>query len=342
MLILGLESTCDESSAAVLEAPRTVLSNVVKTQIDDHKKFGGVVPEIASRLHLNYLFSALNEALEQSGKTMQEIDLIAVSNRPGLLGGLLVGTTIAKTLSLLLKKPLILVDHLFGHLVASELDKGIVYPCVAGIFSGAHSNIYYGENACTWTMLSKSRDDAPGEAFDKVAKLIGLGYPGGPAIQKKAEEGNPKRYKIPSPLPKSLNGDFSFSGIKTNVLYQIQGTNGKEACQPEGYADLAASFQYAVSDGLSNRLIECAKDKKVSHIYIGGGVAANQCLREMLADKAQKVGMQSEYPPIGLCVDNGAMIARAGLILHDQGITSELNENVYSRSVWGLDLDFAS
>jgi N6-L-threonylcarbamoyladenine synthase len=337
MLILGLESTCDESSASILEAPTNILVNVVKSQIDDLKKYGGVVPEIASRLHLNYLMGTINEALETSSKSISEIDLIAVSHRPGLLGGLLVGTTIAKTLSLLLKKPLIMVDHLFGHLVASDLDNGITYPCVAGIFSGAHSNIYYGSDDLTWKMMCKSRDDAPGEAFDKVSKLMGLGYPGGPAIQKIAENRNEKMFKIPSPVPKSLNGDFSFSGIKTHILYQIKGSNAKIACPLENYPDLAASFQKAVSEGLSKRLIECAQEKGVKNIYIGGGVAANQKLRTYLQEQASAKGIKSECPPLSLCVDNAAMIARAGFLLHKNGVKSNLNDNVYSRSVWGLD-----
>jgi N6-L-threonylcarbamoyladenine synthase len=335
MLVLGLESTCDESSAALLEAPKNILANVVKSQIDDFKKFGGVVPEIASRLHLNYLMGTIKEALNKSSKKIEEVDLIAVSHRPGLLGGLLVGTTIAKTLSLLLNKPLVLVDHLYGHLVASDLDNGIKYPCIAGIFSGAHSNIYFGKDKLTWEMMSKSRDDAPGEAFDKVSKLMGLGYPGGPAIQKIAEGKSETEFKIPSPLPKTLEGDFSFSGIKTHLLYQIKGSQAKEACSVEKYPELAASFQKSVAEGLTKRLIECAKQKGTKHIYIGGGVAANQKLRNHLHEQAMKNGIQSEYPPIELCVDNAAMIARAGIILHESGVRSDLNENVYSRSVWG-------
>ena len=337
MLVLGLESTCDESSAALLESPTNILVNIVKSQVDDFKKYGGVVPEIASRLHLNYLMGTVNEALEKSGKKISDIDLIAVSHRPGLLGGLLVGTTIAKTLALLLKKPLVMVDHLYGHLVASDLDNGITYPCVAGIFSGAHSNIYYGSDALTWKMVCKSRDDAPGEAFDKVSKLMGLGYPGGPVIQKISEGRDETMYNVPSPVPKTLNGDFSFSGIKTHILYQIRGSNSKEACPIENHPELAASFQKSVAEGLSKRLIEIALEKNVKHIYVGGGVAANKRLREMTQEKSEKVGIKSEFPPLSLCVDNAAMIARAGFILKENGVESSLDENVYSRSEWGIN-----
>lgn len=335
MLILGLESTCDESAAALVEGPRKVLANVVKSQINSHEAYGGVVPEIASRLHLAYLPVALRECLQRSGKKLQDIDLIAVSNRPGLLGGLLVGSTLAKTLSYLLKKPLVCVDHLLGHVLAPDLVEDMHYPCIAGVFSGAHSNIYVGQNEQDWTLTTRTRDDAPGEAFDKVAKLLELGYPGGPAIQKFAEPGDEKAYALPLPCPTSLNGDFSFSGLKTAILYQLTGRQGKAAVPKNMWPDLAASFQFTVARGLGKRLLEEAKKHKCSHIYVGGGVAANSRLRQHMTTLSEKENLSVHFPPLQFCVDNGAMIARAGYSLYQAGIRSPLNEDVQCRSNWG-------
>jgi N6-L-threonylcarbamoyladenine synthase len=336
MLVLGIESTCDESSAALVEAPNVLLSNVVKSQITEHQRFGGVVPEIASRLHLNYLSSTVSEALEKSGKSMADIDLIAVANRPGLVGGLLVGTTVAKTLAYLLKKPLVMVDHMMGHLMAPDLDQPMQYPCIGGVFSGGPSNIYLGRSESDWKMLVRTRDDAPGESFDKTAKLLGLPYPGGPSIQKFAKGANEKAYHLPKPLPKSLGGDFSFSGLKTAVLYYVKGTNGKAAVPQEHYPDLAASFQYTVASTLTDRLIQCAQEHEVKHIYVGGGVAANKRLREILEERCAKSNLQAQFPSFQLCMDNAAMIARAGVVLHSQGHLATLHDDISSRSDLGL------
>lgn len=336
MLILGIESTCDESSAAFLETPRGLLSNVVKSQIEDHRRFGGVVPEVASRLHLNFLSATVREAAERAERRLEDIDVIAVANRPGLVGGLLVGSTLAKTLAHLLNKPLVMVDHLHGHLMAPDLDEAMVYPCIGGIFSGGHSNIYMGRSESDWSMLVRTRDDAPGESFDKTAKLLGLEYPGGPSIQKFAEGANEKAYRLPKPAPKSLEGDFSFSGLKTAVMYHVKGTNGKEAVDPSRYGDLAASFQFTVADTLSERLISCAQEQGVKHIYVGGGVAANRRLRERLVERAEPLGLQVRFPSFSLCMDNAAMIARAGYALFQNGERARLDEDISSRSSFGM------
>ena len=335
MLILGIESTCDESAAAVVEGPRRLLSNVIKSQIEEHRRFGGVVPEIASRLHLNILSATIEEALQQANVTLREIDLIAVANRPGLVGGLLVGSTIAKTLSYLLHKPLVVVDHLMGHLLASDLEHPLVFPCIGGIFSGGHSNIYLGRGENQWQMLVRSRDDAPGESFDKTAKLMGLSYPGGPAIQRFAEGADEKLVALPLPIPKSLNGDFSFSGLKTSVLYHLKGTNGKQAVPQAQWPDLAAAFQYTVAKALSLRMVECAEAHGVKQIYVGGGVAANRRLREVLQDLAKAKGMAVQFPTLSLCMDNAAMIARAGCVLYEAGEIADLSVDVSSRSELG-------
>jgi len=335
MIVLGLESTCDESSAAVICSPRQILSNVVKSQIDEHRRFGGVVPEIASRLHLNYLASAMHEALNKAGKTIQEVDLIGVSTSPGLIGGLLVGSTLAKTLAYTLGKPWVGVDHLLGHLVAPDLVEPIEFPCIAGVFSGAHSNVYLGRSYMDWELLVRSRDDAPGEAFDKTAKLMNLSYPGGPSIQRFAEKGQ-ATIKLPSPLPKTLEGDFSFSGLKTAVLYQVQGQQNKQALLEAKWPDLAASFQDTVAKALAKSMIQNALKHEVKNIYVGGGVAANSRLREVLQYEGSKHGFGVHFPPLSLCIDNGAMIARAALVMYENGYQSNLDEDIQSRSSLGF------
>jgi N6-L-threonylcarbamoyladenine synthase len=224
-----------------------------------------------------------------------------------------------------------------GHLMAPDLDEPMCYPCVGGIFSGGHSNIYLGQNENDWSMLVRTRDDAPGESFDKTAKLLGLPYPGGPAIQKFAEGADEKAYQLPKPIPKSLEGDFSFSGLKTAVMYHVKGTNGKEAAPVERYSDLAASFQFTVAKALSERLIQCAQEHNVNHIYVGGGVAANQRLREILIHAGLKNKMSVRFPSFSLCMDNAAMIARAGGVLFERGELASLEEDVSSRSDFGIE-----
>lgn len=336
MLVLGLESTCDESGACLLEAPRNLLANVVRSQVPSHSVFGGVVPEVASRLHLQYLAGALEEALKLSNRKIQEVDCIAASNRPGLLGGLLVGTTLGKSLAYSLGKPFIAVDHLLGHLLAADLDGDMHYPCVAGIFSGAHSNVYIGQSPLDWKLLARTRDDAPGEAFDKVARILGLPYPGGPSIQKSAENGDENAYDFPIPLPPSLEGDFSFSGLKTSVLYQVRGQAGKTAAAEGAYPDLAASFQRAAVEGLVKRMLQAAEEESVKAIYVGGGVAANKKLREELTHRAESMGIRAVFPTFAFCMDNAAMIAGAGAKLAEAGRFSSLNEDVATGSVLGM------
>ena len=227
-----------------------------------------------------------------------------------------------------------------GHLMAPDLDDPMVYPCVGGIFSGGHSNIYLGKSEHDWSMLVRTRDDAPGESFDKTAKLLGLPYPGGPAIQKYAEGADEKAYRLPKPIPKSLDGDFSFSGLKTAVLYHVKGTNGKEATPVERYPDLAASFQFTVAKALSERLVQCAQEHNVKHIYVGGGVAANCRLREVLQNAGQKNNIVVRFPSFSLCMDNAAMIARAGGVLFERGEIATLDQDISSRSDLGIESTF--
>lgn len=337
MLTLGLESTCDESSTALLVGQRGLVANVVKSQVQDHRRFGGVVPEIASRLHLNLLRGTVEEALEKSAKKLADVDLIAFSHRPGLIGGLMVGATLAKTLSYLLDRPLVAVDHMLGHLLAPDLDEPMAFPCIGGVFSGGHSNIYLGLSPTDWKLLVRTRDDAPGESFDKTAKLMGLPYPGGPAIQSFAADNDPKAFDLPLPLPRSLEGDFSFSGLKTSVLYHLKGTNGKTAVPENRWPSLAAAFQDVIAQAISRRMVECAQEHQVHHLYLGGGVAANARLRQVLMDKAEHSGLAVRFPSLPLCMDNGAMIARAGRVLFDHGQVDGLDVEVASRSTLGMD-----
>jgi len=258
-----------------------------------------------------------------------------VSTSPGLIGGLLVGSTLAKTLAYTLGKPWVGVDHLLGHLVAPDLVEPIEFPCIAGVFSGAHSNVYLGRSYMDWELLVRSRDDAPGEAFDKTAKLMNLSYPGGPSIQRFAEKGQ-ATIKLPSPLPKTLEGDFSFSGLKTAVLYQVQGQQNKQALLEAKWPDLAASFQDTVAKALAKSMIQNALKHEVKNIYVGGGVAANSRLREVLQYEGSKHGFGVHFPPLSLCIDNGAMIARAALVMYENGYQSNLDEDIQSRSSLGF------
>lgn len=336
MLVLGIESTCDESAAAVMSEEGGLLSSVVRSQIGSHAAFGGVVPELASRMHLSYLPACVREALAASGKSLDDIGLVAVSSRPGLVGCLLVGSTLAKGLSMLLSLPLVTVDHLLGHLLSNDMAGDMAFPCVAGVFSGGNCNIYAGRSRLDWELLARTRDDAPGEAFDKVAKILGLPYPGGPAVDAFAAGHDGGGFALPSPLCPSLGGDFSFSGIKTAVLYHVRGMQGRVQLPKEQWPGLAASFQSAVADALSRRLVDAARETGCRHIYISGGVAANRKLRDTLQMKACEAGMLAAFPGIPLCMDNAAMIARAGLLLHASGVCSGLDEDVSSRSELGF------
>ncbi len=338
MICLGLESTCDESAAALVDDHGKILSSVVKSQVSSHARFGGVVPEVASRLHLAYLVPALREALLRAEVKLTDIDLIAVSHTPGLVGGLLVGTTLAKTLAWQLDKPWLGVDHLLGHMLAPGLETDMKYPCIGGVFSGGHCNIYLGKSALQWSLLARSRDDAPGESFDKIASLLELGYPGGPAIQKFSMSGDSKSYELPSPVPASLAGDFSFSGLKTAVLYLVKGQGSRKALCREKWPDLAASFQRRVAQSLAKHLCEYAMTHGVGHIYVGGGVAANSELRHEVQEQALKIGVNAVFPSIPLCMDNAAMIAWAGVQQYKETPQSfPLNIDVCARSTMGME-----
>ncbi|MBO5077041.1 MAG: tRNA (adenosine(37)-N6)-threonylcarbamoyltransferase complex transferase subunit TsaD [Clostridia bacterium] len=309
ILTLGIESSCDETSAAVVADGRVVLSDVIASSLEFHKLYGGVVPEIASRKHLEVIDSVIDRALKEADVTAGDIDIVGVTRGPGLIGALLVGVAAAKTLAYAWDKPLVPVHHLEGHISANFLEAPeLEPPFVCLVVSGGHSHIVRVEDYGKFRILGRTRDDAAGEAFDKIARALGLGYPGGPEIDRQAKNGDPHAIKFPETrFPDSF--DFSFSGIKTAVLNYLNNTKAKggEIVIP----DVCASFQQAVVDVLSGNLIAAARSLGERKVVLAGGVAANSALKAAVNAKASKAGMKVYYPRPLLCTDNGAMIASA-------------------------------
>lgn len=322
-LILGIESSCDETAASVTKDGRTVLSNVIYSQIKLHEVYGGVVPEIASRKHLDKIIYVIEEALKEAGVKKEELDAIAVTYNPGLVGALLVGVSAAKALAYSLNKPLIPVNHIGGHIAANYIAyPNLEPPFVCLVASGGHSHILHIKDYHDFTVLGATTDDAAGEAFDKAARVLGLGYPGGPKLNALAKEGNPEAIKFPRPH----NGfDFSFSGLKTAVINYVHTTEQKG--EEINKADVAASFQQAAVDVLVKNTVEAAKSVGIDKIAIAGGVAANSCLRENMEKEAKKNSMEFFCPPMDLCTDNGAMISCAGYLNYIKGIEGDLTLN---------------
>jgi len=323
--ILCIETTCDETAAAVVGDGPTVLGEVVATQDALHQRFGGVVPEIASRAHLERILPVIDEALRRAQLRLDEIDAVAVANTPGLAGSLLVGLVAAKTLCVACGKPLIAVNHLQAHIYACRIAAGReVFPCVGLIVSGGHTSLYRCRNALEFEFLGGTIDDAAGEAFDKVAQMLGLPFPGGPSIQKAAAQGNPRAFSFPRALIDDARLDFSFSGLKTAVRYQLVGPGkpdfSKLDLSPQFVADAAASFQEAVVDCLVAKAMQALRASGLSTLCVGGGVAANARFRERLEDEARKGGFDLVIAPLKLCTDNAVMGAialerfRAGLV----------------------------
>lgn len=320
MRVLGIESSCDETGAAVVDETGRVLSDVVQSQITLHAPYGGVIPELASRDHLKNSGPVVREALERAGTKLEELDGIAVTNRPGLVGALLVGLQTAKGLAWSRGLPLVGVDHLVGHLLAVFLrrteasETPPAYPFVALLASGGHTAIYRvdGPRAADVRELGGTRDDAAGEAFDKVGKLLGLGYPGGPIIDRLAKQGDPKAIAFTLPMGHTRSFEFSFSGIKTQVaqLVREKGIPQSES----GLADMCASFQAAVTSVLAKKLVAAAVREGVATVVIGGGVAANRELRQRVSTLAAEHGIRAVLPELASCTDNAAMIAYAGLM----------------------------
>ncbi|MBQ4516773.1 MAG: tRNA (adenosine(37)-N6)-threonylcarbamoyltransferase complex transferase subunit TsaD [Clostridia bacterium] len=317
-LILGIESSCDETAAAVIENGRTVLSNVISSQIDIHKKYGGVVPEIASRNHILNISQVIDGALKESGKTFDDLDAIAVTYGPGLIGALLVGVSAAKAISAARNIPLVAVNHIHGHIAANYIaHPDLEPPFVCLVASGGHSHIVYVKDYMDFEILGRTRDDAAGEAFDKIARVLGLGYPGGPKIEKLAKEGKSGAVKFPQVEFDDNCFDFSFSGVKTAVINHLH----KLEQRGESYnaADIAASFQYAVVNVLTEHTICAAKAKGADKVVLAGGVSANGALRQSFEQAAEKNALKLYYPTPILCTDNAAMIACAGYYKAQKG-----------------------
>ena len=312
MLILGIETSCDETAASVVENGKHIRSNVVSTQIDIHKKFGGVVPELASRAHVELISHVIWEALGKADCKLSEIDAVAVTNSPGLANALLVGTETAKALSFSLGIPLIAVNHIHAHLYANFMKQSsIICPVVGLIISGGHTAVFYMEDCNSYVLLGQTYDDAAGEALDKVAKMLNLGYPGGPEISKRAEKGSSKAINFPRAFLGKDIYNFSFSGMKTAVARHIERNFAGNSADIN---DICAGFQQSVIDVLIKKIIGAAEQKNVETILIGGGVTANAELRKQLSEICKEKGMNLFSPSLKLCTDNAAMIA--GLAYH--------------------------
>jgi N6-L-threonylcarbamoyladenine synthase len=320
MIILGIETSCDETSASVVEDGIKVHSNIVASQQELHSRFGGVVPEIACRAHTDTIITVIDKAVTEANIKLSDIDAISVANTPGLIGALLIGLTTAKTLSWLLGIPLITINHLHAHIYASKIEhEDIDYPAISLVVSGGHTSLFLTQSETRHTQVGGTIDDAAGEAFDKVGKILGLGYPAGPEIDTISQKGNEEAILFPRSYLKKNSLDFSFSGVKTAVLYHCLGQDSKNTGEmPElkdrEIADLAASFQEAVVDVLVNKTIFAATKFSARSIILGGGVACNSRLRQRLADAAKQRDIPLYYPSKKLCMDNAAMVA--GLAYH--------------------------
>ncbi len=321
MRILAIETSCDETAAAVVEDGRKIISNIVATQIEEHKLYGGVVPEIASRRHCESIVSVVDEALSAAGMTLEEVDAVAVTYAPGLIGALLVGVNFAKGLALAAKKPLIPVHHIKGHIAANYIaHEELKPPYLCLVASGGHSHIMKVENYTDFITIGRTLDDAAGEAFDKAARAMGFTYPGGVHIDNAAKTGDKKKYKLPH--PKTQNPyDFSFSGLKTNVINLVH--NSEQKGVELDINSLAASFQYTVADILSSRFVAAAKDGGYKVAALAGGVAANSALRELLTERCEKAGIKLYIPPVSLCGDNAAMIGSQAYYEYLAGVTAD-------------------
>lgn len=326
MRILAIESSCDETAAAVVEDGCKVLSNVINTQIELHREYGGVVPEVASRKHIENISDVVDKALSDCNMELDDVDAIAVTYGPGLVGALLVGVSTAKGLSFMSGKPLIPVHHIKGHICANYIEhKDFKPPFICLVASGGHSHIVYVKDYNTYEVLANTHDDAAGEAFDKVSRVLGLGYPGGPAIQKCALEGNPDAIKFPRVNMGDDGFDFSFSGVKTAVINYIH--NAQQKGIEINKADVAASFQEAVTDVLSKHLIECAEKFGVTRLALAGGVAANKALRDRVEFLARKKKMDFVCPSMSYCTDNAAMIGCAAYYEYQNGAVADMTLN---------------
>ena len=344
MIVLGIESSCDETAAALVNEKKEILAETVLSQ-EEHKMFGGVVPEIAARSHLDHIDDIIEHTVKKAGIKLEDIDAVAAASGPGLIGGVVVGVMAAKALSLALQKPFVAVNHLEGHALVSRLTNNVEYPYLLLLVSGGHCQILVVKGVGQYERLGTTIDDAAGEAFDKVAKMLNLGYPGGPMIEKMAEIGDENRFALPHPLQHSGDLNLSFSGLKTAVRkviesYDASGKIENVVLSQKDTADICASFQKTATECLIGKLSKAADYFKQhypqgKHIVVAGGVAANTYLRQHLEELAQSKNLIFAAPPINWCTDNGVMIAWAGLERFAAGLTNELDFKPRPR--WPLD-----
>ncbi len=324
-MILGIETSCDETAAAVIRGGNEIVSSVISSQIESHKRFGGVVPEIASRHHVEQMTLVVEEALEQASCSMDDIDAIAVTEGPGLVGALIIGVNTAKALAFAHQKPLVGVHHIAGHIYANRLVTEMQFPLLSLVVSGGHTELVLMRDHGSFEVIGETRDDAAGEAYDKVARTIGLPYPGGPHIDRLAHEGTPS-IKLPRAWLEEGSYDFSFSGLKSAVINTLH--NAEQRGEEIDVKDLAASFQDSVIDVLTEKTKRAAQEYGVKQVLLAGGVAANKGLRSRLTEMFDKMdGVELVIPPLSLCTDNAAMIAAAGAVHFEQGRRSSLGMN---------------
>ncbi len=328
MLVLGIESSCDETAAAVVQDGRRILSNVVSSQVDIHRPYGGVVPELAGRAHIENIVPVVNMALDDAGIALEGLDGIAVTCGPGLVACLLVGIGFARSLGYFSSKPVVDVHHLAGHLCAVQLEREVGFPFLGLVASGGHTSLLRVEGIETFKLIGKTRDDAAGEAFDKVAKLLGLGYPGGAVIEKLAHEGDAKAFKFPRAFTGKDDFDFSFSGLKSAVARAVADEVEYQV------ADVAASFQEACIGAIVAKAVKAARREKLDNIVMSGGVASNGRLRELMKEKAGEYDIEVIHPTASLCTDNAAMIAAAGTPALARGENAPLDLD--ARASWPI------
>ena len=330
MIVLGIESSCDETAASIVKDGTHVLSSVIASQVDVHHQYGGVVPELASRMHIEAITPVVDEAVNKAGIRIRDIDAVAATRGPGLIGALLVGFSFAKSFAFARQLPFAGVNHLEAHIYSLFLiKKKPAFPFIALVVSGGHTNVYHITSYDNFELMGQTRDDAAGEAFDKVSKMLGLGYPGGPVIESLAKAKNPDTISFPRTMLEKQSFDFSFSGLKSSVARYIHDNN---ITTDDEKAQVAASFQEAVIDVLSQKLINAARYKKCHRIGIAGGVSANKTFVKKLAGKAKDKKIDIFVPPVELCGDNAAMVAARGYTLIQQGNLCNLDHDVFSRT----------
>ena len=334
MLVLGIETSCDETSAALVVDGKTILSSTIAAQLDLLRKYGGVVPEVAARRHAELIGYVIKEALDTAGKTLDDVEAVAVTSRQGLVGCLMVGVAAAKSICYARQVPLIGVHHIEGHIFANRLSNPeLSVPHVCLTVSGGHNMLLYVRESCHYKLLGATLDDAAGEAFDKIAKFLGLDFPGGPVIDKLSQQGDRKAFNFPRPMIKSKALDFSFSGLKTAVINMFKDRIARNEALP--LADIAASFQEAIVDVLVAKALRAAEEYEVTVVSVTGGVSANSRLREVFQETCRKRGIDVFFPKISLCTDNAAMIAAAGYARMMMGERSDLRLNVFPNAPLG-------